>query len=58
MKKGRTLKEKLRDLREEKGLTLSDVSDATAIPKSTLQRLEHDKDDLHAPEARVPIWNS
>jgi transcriptional regulator with XRE-family HTH domain len=48
-----SLKEKLRDLREEKDITLTDVSDATGIPKSTLQRLEHEKEDLNAPEVRV-----
>ncbi|MCL2774215.1 MAG: helix-turn-helix domain-containing protein [Oscillospiraceae bacterium] len=53
MRTGLTLKEKLRDLREEKDLKLSDVSDATGIPKSTLQRLEYDSDDLNAPETRV-----
>ena len=53
MKTGLTLKEKLRDLREEKNLTLSDVADRTGIPKSTLQRLEYDSDDLNMPETRV-----
>jgi len=39
-----SLQEKLRDLREEKKLRLSDVSKETGIPTSTLQRFESDKD--------------
>ena len=35
-----TLQEKLRDLREEKKMRLVDVSEATGIPTSTLQRFE------------------
>ena len=35
-----TLQEKLRDLRDERKLKLSDVADATGIPTSTLQRFE------------------
>ena len=35
-----TLQEKLRDLREERKLKLADVSEATGIPTSTLQRFE------------------
>ena len=39
-----TLQEKLRDLRDEKKLRLSDVAEATGIPTSTMQRLESDED--------------
>ena len=35
-----TLQEKLRDLRDERKLTLSDLAGATGIPLSTLQRTE------------------
>lgn len=38
-----TLQEKLRDLREERGLKLTEVSEATGIPTSTLQRFESDE---------------
>lgn len=41
-----TLSEKLRDLRAEQGLTLSDLENQTGIPKSTLQRFEGE-DDIH-----------
>lgn len=40
MKTRITLQEKLRDLRDERKLRLVDVSEATGIPTSTLQRLE------------------
>jgi len=39
-----TLQEKLRDLRDEKKLTLTALSDATGIPTATLQRLEANED--------------
>ena len=39
-----TLQEKLRDLRDEHKLKLSELSEATGIPVSTLQRIESDKD--------------
>ena len=39
-----TLQEKLRDLRAERGITLSDLEKQTGIPKSTLQRFEGEKD--------------
>ena len=39
-----TLGEKLKDLRSEKDLILADVSDATGISVSTLQRMEADAD--------------
>ena len=39
-----TLQEKLRDLREEKKLTLSELADETGIPLSTLQRTEGQDD--------------
>jgi len=39
-----TLQEKLRDLRDEKKLTLSDLSGETNIPLSTLQRMEGQDD--------------
>jgi len=39
-----TLQEKLRDLRDEKKLTLSDLAGATGIPLSTLQRAEGQDD--------------
>lgn len=39
-----TLQEKLRDLRDEQGLTLSEVSEQTKIPLSTLGRLEVDEE--------------
>ena len=42
-----TLQEKLRDLRDEKKMTLSDLEKATGIPVSTLQRLEG-QDDIRA----------
>jgi len=41
-----TLQEKLRDLRAERSLTLSDLEKQTGIPKSTLQRFEGE-DDVH-----------
>jgi transcriptional regulator with XRE-family HTH domain len=37
-----TLQEKLRDLRDEKKMTLSDLEKVTGIPTSTLQRFESD----------------
>ena len=40
-----TLQEKLRDLRDEKKMTLSDLEKATGIPVSTLQRLEAQEDN-------------
>lgn len=40
MKTKLTLQEKLRDLREERKLKLTEVSEATGIPTSTLQRFE------------------
>ena len=45
MKTKLTLQEKLRDLRDEKKITLSDLAGATGIPLSTLQRMEG-KDDI------------
>ena len=42
-----TLQEKLRDLRDEKKLTLTALSEATGILTATLQRLEAN-DDHHA----------
>jgi len=39
-----TLQEKLRDLRDEKKLTLSELAEATGIPLSTLQRTEGQED--------------
>ena len=39
-----TLQEKLRDLRDERKLILADLTDATGIPISTLQRIENDED--------------
>ena len=39
-----TLQEKLRDLRDEKKMTLSDLSEETNIPLSTLQRIEGQDD--------------
>ena len=39
-----SLQEKLRDLREERKLTLSELYEATGIPKSTLQRFESEAD--------------
>ena len=47
MKTELTLQEKLRDLRDERKMTLSDLEKATAIPISTLQRLEG-QDDIRA----------
>ena len=44
MKTKLTLQEKLRDLRDEKKLTLSDLAGATGIPLSTLQRTEGQDD--------------
>ena len=44
MKVKLTLQEKLRDLRDEKKLTLSDLSEETGIPLSTLQRIEGQDD--------------
>ena len=40
-----TLQEKLRDLRDEKKMILSELAEATGIPLSTLQRMEG-QDDL------------
>jgi len=40
-----TLQEKLRDLRDERKMTRSDLAGATGIPLSTLQRMEG-KDDI------------
>ncbi|MCL2427370.1 MAG: helix-turn-helix domain-containing protein [Oscillospiraceae bacterium] len=45
MKVELTLQEKLRDLRDEKKMTLSDLEKATGIPVSTLQRLEAQEDN-------------
>jgi transcriptional regulator with XRE-family HTH domain len=39
-----TLQEKLRDLRDERKLTLADLDKATGIPQTTLHRFETDKD--------------
>jgi len=39
-----TLQEKLRDLRDERKLTIAELSKMTAIPTSTLQRLESEED--------------
>ncbi len=44
MKTELTLQEKLRDLRDEKKMTLSDLAGATGIPLSTLQRAEGQDD--------------
>ncbi len=44
MKTKLTLQEKLRDLRDEKKMTLSDLAGATGIPLSTLQRAEGQDD--------------
>lgn len=44
MKTKLTLQEKLRDLRDEKKMTLSDLAGATGIPLSTLQRIESNED--------------
>lgn len=44
MKTKLTLQEKLRDLRDEKKMTLSDLSGVTGIPLSTLQRAEGQED--------------
>ena len=44
MKTRLTLQEKLRDLRDEKKMTLSDLAQATGIPLSTLQRAEGQED--------------
>ena len=37
-----TQEEKLRDLRDERKLTIAELSEQTAIPASTLQRFESD----------------
>ena len=47
MKTKLTLQEKIRDLRDEKKMTLSDLAKATGIPISTLQHLE-EQDDIRA----------
>ncbi|HCC35355.1 MAG TPA: hypothetical protein DEQ02_06855 [Ruminococcaceae bacterium] len=44
MKTTLTLQEKLRDLRDEQGLTLSILAGKTGIPLSTLQRMEGNED--------------
>ena len=44
MKTKLTLQEKLRDLRDERKMPLSDLAGATGVPLSTLQRMEG-KDD-------------
>jgi len=43
MKTKLTLQEKLRDLRDQRGLKLAEVAEATGIPTSTLQRFESDE---------------
>ena len=53
MRKGLSLKEKLRDLREERKLILTDVEKDTGISKSTLQRLETDSVDPRDPETQI-----
>ena len=45
MKTKLTLQEKLRDLRDERKMTLSDLTGATGIPLSILQSMEG-KDDI------------
>lgn len=47
MKTKLTLQEKLRDLREERKLKLSEVAEQTGIPSATLGRLEAE-DDVRA----------
>jgi predicted transcriptional regulator len=44
MKHELTLQEKLRDLRDERKLKLTELSEQTGIPASTLQRMESDED--------------
>jgi len=39
-----TQQEKLRDLRDERKLTIAELSEQTVIPASTLQRFESDED--------------
>ena len=55
MKVRLTLQEKLRDLRDEKKLTLTALSEATGIPTATLQRLEAN-DDHHASYRTWRLW--
>ena len=45
MKVRLTLKEKLRDLRDERKLKLQDVAEATGIPLATLGRMESNEDN-------------
>lgn len=54
MKTKLTLQEKLRDLRDEKKITLSDLAGATGIPLSTLQRMEGN-DDYRAGHPDITI---
>ena len=56
MKTKLTLQEKLRDLRDEKKMTLSDLSGETNIPLSTLQRIEG-QDDIRTGYQDVAIYN-
>ena len=44
MKVRLTLQEKLRDLRDERKLTLQQVADITAIPLATIARIEGNKE--------------
>ena len=53
MKRNLLLKERLNNLRKERGLSYIDVEKGTGIPKSTMQRLEADSPDLNAQETRV-----
>ena len=53
MQRNLLLKERLNNLRKERGLTYIDVEKGTGISKSNLQRLEYDSPDLNAHDTRV-----
>ena len=53
MQRNLLLKERLNNLRKERGLSYIDVEKGTGIPKSTMQRLEADSPDLNAHDTRV-----
>ena len=53
MQRNLFLKERLNNLRKERGLSYIDVEKGTGIPKSTMQRLEADSPDLNAHDTRV-----
>jgi len=47
------MKQRIRNLRNDRKLTLKDIEKGTGIPTQTLNRLEYDSPDLNAHETRV-----